>query len=109
MLKSGPSSGAPPVGSQLQEFGLRQNVPNPFASSTLIRYALAERGHVSIEVFNVAGELVTILVDEVKPAGEHSVSWNGHDVAGNKATSGVYFCRMKSGGFRATRKLLLLR
>jgi hypothetical protein len=109
MLRSGPSSSVPSGAGARDEFGLRQNVPNPFAHKSEIRYGLARQGRVKIEIFDVKGEIVATLVDEVKPAGEHAIWWNGRDAAGKKVPSGVYFYRLKSGGRQATMKLILLR
>jgi len=109
MLNSDPASEIPSAHGRRGDFGLRQNIPNPFPVSTTIRYALAERGHVEVEIFDVRGELIATLVEGVKPAGEHSVTWNGQNAAGNRVPSGVYFYRMKFGGRQASRKMLLLR
>ena len=83
---------------------LDQNYPNPFNPTTEIRFDLPQEGHVTLEVFNLLGQMVATLIDEKRDAGEHSVSWN----AGN-VSSGVYFYRLKVGEFVETKKMMLLK
>jgi flagellar hook assembly protein FlgD len=64
---------------------------------------------VSVRIYNVAGQAVRSLVDEVKPAGVYDVKWNGRDSAGVRVASGVYFCRLVTNGFTQTRKLTVLK
>lgn len=86
------------------EFDLSQNHPNPFNPSTVVKYSLPVDGFVNISVYNNLGEKVSVLVDGEVSAGEYSVSFD----AGN-LPSGVYFCRMESGNFISSRKMLLLK
>jgi photosystem II stability/assembly factor-like uncharacterized protein len=83
-------------------FSLQQNYPNPFTSTTTIRYKVAEPGFVSLKVFNAMGKEVTSLVNEKKPVGEFSIDWNA---AGMQ--SGIYLCRLQSGTFSETTRLVL--
>jgi hypothetical protein len=69
--------------------------PNPMRSSTTIKYGLPSAGRVKIEVFDIQGRKVTNLVDKTMEAGYYGVMWNGEDGAGNSASQGVYFCRVK--------------
>jgi hypothetical protein len=85
-------------------FMLSQNYPNPFNPNTTIRYALPQRTHVSLSVFNTLGQEVATLVNEIEEAGNHEVRFDGSGLA-----SGVYFYRMRAGEYVQTRKLLLLR
>ena len=85
-------------------FGLEQNYPNPFNPSTVIRYRLSVSGPVTLKVFNVLGQEVATLANEVKQAGRQEVMW---DASG--FPSGVYFYRLMTPIVTATRKLLLLR
>jgi flagellar hook assembly protein FlgD len=64
---------------------------------------------VSLKVYDVAGRLVDVLVDEARPAGVYTETWNGRDRLGNAAASGVYFCRIVAGDLVRTRKMVLLR
>jgi hypothetical protein len=90
-------------------FALHQNYPNPFNATTEISYSLAEDGLASLKVYNLKGELVNALVNELQTAGEHRLSWNGKDLSGNPASSGVYFMRLETSGQSAVKKLNLLK
>jgi hypothetical protein len=91
------------------EFALHQNNPNPFNPSTRISYYLPGPAHVTIDIYDVQGRLVSRLVDGLVPRGEHAVDWNGSNSFRRPVRSGVYFCRMTVGGEILTRKMLLLR
>jgi len=93
-----------------RSFGLRQNVPNPFNPTTTIAYDVpAGGGRVTIEVFDVAGRRVTMLVDGHETEGRRSVTWDGTDASGHTLGSGVYFYRMTASGIEETRKMPLLK
>jgi hypothetical protein len=100
-----------PVGTRPKEvatFELRQNHPNPFNPTTTIEYSIARRGHVSLKVYNVAGQLVRTLVDEVQsPEQVKPVAWDGTNNAGRRVSSGVYFYRLTTKGFTQTRKMVI--
>jgi hypothetical protein len=83
---------------------LLSNYPNPFNSTTTIRYEIGERGRVSIAVFDILGREVKRLVSDVQSVGIHSVTWDANDTP-----SGVYFCRLTAGRVVKTQKMLLLR
>ena len=83
---------------------LDQNFPNPFNPSTRIRFRVATSGFVTVQISNLLGQQVATLVSEYKTPGEYEVQWSSRDNA-----SGLYLCRLRSGNFVATRKLLLLR
>jgi len=88
---------------------LAGNYPNPFNPSTTIRFMLGCDTSVKIDVYNVRGQKVRALVSGLYEAGVHSVVWNGCDSSGQSVGSGVYFYRMVSGGYVATRKMLLMK
>jgi hypothetical protein len=90
-------------------FELSQNYPNPFNPQTRILYQLPEAGAVTLVVYNVRGQAVCRLVDEVQEAGEHEVVWEGLDGAGRPVASGIYFYQLFAGQFAETRKMLLLK
>ncbi|HOX84529.1 MAG TPA: cohesin domain-containing protein [bacterium] len=79
---------------QPEGFQLYQNHPNPFNPGTFIRYDLPVSGQVELAVYNTAGQLVQYLVNCQMPAGAHSAHWNGRDMTGRQAPSGVYFYRL---------------
>ncbi len=90
-------------------YRLSQNFPNPFNPATTIKFDLRARGHVRLRIYNVAGQLVHTLCDEVMDAGSYTMEWTGTNNAGVKVASGIYFVRMESGDFKDVRKLVLLR
>jgi hypothetical protein len=96
-----PSRATPPMPSAAV---LMQNYPNPFNPSTTIRYALPNRSHVTLTVYNTLGQHVAELVNGEIEAGNHEVRFNGSILP-----SGVYVYRLRAGDFVQTRKLLLVR
>ncbi len=78
------------------EITLRSH-PNPLSTSTEISYGLPAAGRVLIEVFDIQGKKVKTLVDEYRPAGLHSTTWNADDSLGRPVAAGVYFCRLRLG------------
>jgi sugar lactone lactonase YvrE len=83
-------------------YGLEQNYPNPFNPTTEIQYTIHDRQSTSIKVFDLLGREVASLVNEVKAPGRYSVTWNATGMA-----SGVYFCRLTSGGLNRVRAMVL--
>ena len=67
------------------------------------------KGHVTLKVYNVAGQLVRTLVDEVRDAAAYSIAWDGRNNIGSQVASGIYFYKMETNGFSETRKMVLLR
>ncbi len=91
------------------KFTLYQNYPNPFNPETTIKYAVPKATKVSLKVYNLLGQQVTTLVNDVKEAGVYSVRWNGKNSTGEKVASGIYFYRFKAGNFVQTKKMILLK
>lgn len=83
---------------------LNQNYPNPFNSLTTISYKLKVESKVTLAIYDVAGREIKILIHQSQPAGEYSVDFEASDMK-----SGIYFCRLKSGAFEQSRKMILLR
>jgi len=90
-------------------FGLSQNYPNPFNPSTNIDFALPSQQHVTLEVYNLLGQRVKMLVNDDMPAGAYSITWNGTDESGAGVPSGVYFYRLTTSSFSDTRKMLMIK
>jgi hypothetical protein len=88
---------------------LFQNYPNPFNPTTTIRFGSAVAGPVQLAVYNVRGQKVRQLVDEVKGPGLHAVTWDGTNDKGSRVASGVYFYRLVADRYVATRKMVLLK
>ncbi len=91
------------------QFGLSQNYPNPFNPSTKIKYQLARDSHVSLTVYDILGQKVRTLINELQQAGYYNITWDGNNDAGNKAASGIYIYRLQSGNFIKTLKMNLLK
>ena len=92
-----------------EQYSLSQNYPNPFNPVTQIEYSLKTAGLVSITIYNQLGQIVRRLVNEQRPAGKHTVLWNGRSDEGLQLVSGLYLYRLKTDKFVQTRKLILLR
>jgi flagellar hook assembly protein FlgD len=90
-------------------YGLSQNYPNPFNPTTTIDYSLPRSEHVTLEVYNVSGQKVRTLIDEVMPAGNHSVEWDALSDTGTKVASGVYLYRLTAGEVTSSKKMTLLK
>jgi hypothetical protein len=89
---------------------LKGNYPNPFNPETTISFATLDgNNRTEITIYNLKGQKIKTLLNEVLPAGRHSVLWNGTDESGKKVASGVYFYKMKSGSFSSTRKMILMK
>jgi len=89
---------------------LRQNHPNPFNPETTISFSVSEANvNTEICIYNVKGQKVKTLIDEILDSGEHYTVWNGRNDAGNKVGSGVYFTKMNSGKFISIKKMILMK
>jgi hypothetical protein len=88
---------------------LTQNYPNPFNPLTTIRYELSSPGIVSLDIFDVRGQLVRTLVSGTRPQGRHSIVWDGRTNLGAQVSSGIYFYRLNAAGDSETRKMTVLR
>ncbi len=92
-------------------YSLSQNYPNPFNPSTIIKFGLPKAGHAILEVYNILGQRVAILIDGYQPAGYHEISFNAQHLA-----SGVYVYRLttgetgtNAGQFSAVRKMIFMK
>ena len=90
-------------------FGLKQNYPNPFNANTEIIFDLSSNSNVTLEVYNIAGQKISTLVNGSFEAGSHNVIWNGTNYEGNVVSSGVYFYNLKVNDLSQTRKMVLLK
>jgi len=83
--------------------------PNPFNPDGWIQFALPQAGKADVAIFNAKGQLVRRYPQRVYEAGEHQLHWNGTTQAGKQVASGVYFVRIKSDDFQASKKVVLLK
>lgn len=87
-----------------EKIHLSQNYPNPFNPSTTIRFTLNTRQKIKLQVFDVLGRRVDVLIDGILSPGRYEKTFNGKNLA-----SGVYFYRLDAGGYVKTKKMILLR
>ncbi len=99
----GPTSVDEPVNIP-SDYVLNQNYPNPFNARTTISYNLPGESDVRIEITDILGRIVDVLVDEKQVAGTHKLTWDADD-----KPSGIYFYRIKAGEFSRARKMILLK
>jgi hypothetical protein len=85
------------------------NFPNPFNPETDIRFSLDKETRVTLDIFNIKGEKVRSLIDEIYSAGMHNIRWNGLDSKNRKTASGVYLYRLKTSQYQSIQKMILLK
>ncbi len=94
------------------DFALEQNYPNPFslaraAAATQIRFALPQPARISVRIYNALGQSVRTLFDGAKSAGVHQLLWDGRNGRGQRVTAGLYWLRLESEVFVATKKIVV--
>lgn len=94
----GPGQGTP------MTFAMYQNYPNPFNPATKITYTLPKQVRATLKVFNILGQEVATLVDQVETAGQHTLTFDGAHLA-----SGVYIYRLQAGEFSSSFKMILMK
>lgn len=100
-----------PVSEAEDDLMLLPAVPNPFNPETMLRYSIppGEIGSVRMEIRDVRGRLVKILVDSQQAPGSYMVRWDGRDSSGRNAAAGIYLVLLEVNNRRLTRKIMLLR
>ncbi len=88
---------------------LSVNYPNPFNESTMFTYALPERGHVTISIYNRIGQIVKTIESRDAEPGNYQVLWDGTDDNEKSVSAGIYFCQMKTFLGILTREISLIR
>ena len=91
------------------QYLLHQNYPNPFNPITTLKYNVPEKILVRISIFDISGNLIKMLVNEVKNAGSYSARWGAINNNGQPVSAGVYFYKIQAGNFVDTKKLILLK
>ncbi|MDP4268230.1 MAG: T9SS type A sorting domain-containing protein [Bacteroidota bacterium] len=90
-------------------FSLSNAYPNPFNPTTNIQFNIAKSENVKLVVFNILGQQVKTLMNGELKAGSYTATWNGKDEFGNSVASGIYFYRLESQSFNATKKMILMK
>ncbi len=89
---------------------LNGNYPNPFNPETAIYFSVEHSSSlVNIEIYNLKGQKIRTLINEILPAGSHSVIWNGKDDNGKPVASGVYLYKMRTGNYTSSKKMILMK
>ena len=93
-----------------------KNYPNPFKPSgagrgpaTTIEFLITEGNKISLSIYNIRGQLVKTLINSYLDRGKHQISWNGKNESGQSVSSGIYYCRLKSGNQETVRKMILIK
>ena len=87
------------------EFNLLTNYPNPFNPTTMIPFFIGlESREIQMKIFNITGQIIELLIDDIFEPGYHEIQWNG-----NQHPSGIYFVKITSGHKTATQKIILLK
>jgi len=92
-----------------EDFKLLGNYPNPFNSSTAIKFGLPEQARVKIEIYDTLGRLVRTLTDETLSAGYHRVVWNGRNDSAEQVSSGAYLVRLQTGARILDKRMIMLK
>ncbi len=95
--------------SDRRRFALYQNYPNPFNQSTFITYTVESTAKITITVYNMLGQRVQTLTDEVQRHGRYTVQWDGRDDTGTTVANGVYLYTLQAGNFTEIRSMLLMK
>ena len=92
-----------------EEISLYQNYPNPFNPITIISYDLSYSAFISIDIYDMNGDLVAELFKDYQYAGHHFIHWNGKNNHGQLVSAGIYFYSINAAGLLQTRKMTLLK
>ena len=89
-------------------YRLEPSHPNPFKSSTALRYQIPQAGWVTVKIFNANGQEVRTVVKSFQQPGYYTIGWDGRDERGQLAPSGVYIYRLQAGSFVQSYKMVRL-
>ena len=94
-----PKAIPPPKPVVPERFDLKPNYPNPFNQMTTIVYEIPESDPipVTLKIYNIMGQLIKVLLNDIRETGRYAVQWDGRDENGSPMTSGIYFCVLKAG------------
>ena len=88
---------------------LVKNYPNPFNPQTTISFTLKNNTDVSVDIYNIKGQIVRNLIKKSMKAGEHNIVWNGKNDNNKIQASGIYFVRVNSGNESTIHKMAMLK
>jgi len=88
----------------VKEYALAQNFPNPFNPSTKIAFSLPKQGNVTLKVYNMLGKEIATLVNEVRSIGNYEINFDGANLS-----SGVYFYKLEAEGFSEVKRMMLIK
>jgi hypothetical protein len=88
---------------------LLPNRPNPFSNETVISYQTSGTQLVSLNIYNISGQLVRTLREGTQSPGLYNTSWDGRDRLGRRVPNGIYICRLNTGSKTLIRKMTLVR
>ena len=91
------------------EYNLSDAYPNPFNPTTTLSFSVPVEGHISLNVYDMAGRLVRTLVDTNLGMGYHNMEWNGLDNSGYAVSSGMYIYSLKGEGVSITKKMVMMK
>jgi len=91
------------------EYEIVNNYPNPFNPETTINYSIPQTAWVSLSIYNLKGEFVSTIIDEVENPGNYSVTWNGNNFINRQMPTGIYFAILRSNEILVSHKLLLMK
>jgi len=91
------------------KFAISQNYPNPFNPTTAFSINLPSETHMSLVIYNIAGQKVRTLVNETLPAGSRTITWDSTNDRGETVSGGIYFYRVIADDNVVTKKMLLLK
>ncbi len=104
------TGGAVPVPeAEITAFALHPAYPNPFNPRTTLAYDLPAPSHVRLVVLDLTGRTVAVLLDDERPAGRHTVAWDGRNSRGQRVAAGVYLGHIEAGGETATTRLVAVK
>ncbi len=89
-------------------YSLQASRPNPFYTTTEIRYSLPVTSRINLAVYDISGKLVKTLVNGTENLGFHRTVWNGVDASGKRQSSGLYFIRLETKNYTTTQKLIFI-
>ena len=87
-----------------ERYRLFQNYPNPFNPETIFQYEIPKESPVRLEIFDITGRLVAVVVDEMQQAGSNKATWDASNIA-----SGIYIYRLRADGFVQSRRMTLIK